>query len=211
MECILRKLSLVILGVLTIILSIAPTASADKESRPLPREVVTVLDRLSLTGELSDADRAVLRKHPEIAAQVLDPAKITATSKTTTVAGSNAFQSATGVAARHCHISEGQISGHSVLGSTVYVWHHRADWCADNVTVQSFHYRQGWATELASTMYFRGVTANWNSPTPSGYAESFMQAHIENCIFKYGCINSNYPWVKIKTWANGHWYDEVGH
>jgi hypothetical protein len=45
---------------------------------------------------------------------------------------------------------------------------------------------------------------NWGGSSKGGHY-SKITGKFDNCVFKYGCIGSSYPWVEIYTVGNGAW------
>jgi hypothetical protein len=73
-----------------------------------------------------------------------------------------------------------------------------------------------YVTDVNSTMDYRGVENayghhyEWCCGWPqSGYV-SFRQGRFENCVVRWGCIGSWYPWVRIRVHRGGTHSSEVG-
>lgn len=108
-------------------------------------------------------------------------------------------------------------SGHSSLfGSLVYRFHQVKYWCwvyprITGVNVYTY------VSNVDGNYQYRGVIASsgyyytWSGSASGGHY-SFRQGKFDNCILKYGCISSSYPWVKIYVNGNGAWvgYDGGG-
>ncbi|MEU5693173.1 hypothetical protein [Actinosynnema sp. NPDC020468] len=185
---------------------LTPVASA-APAPELPGPVTAVLDRLAAGNPLDAADRAVLVSYPEVAAQVLDPDRATVestgpqvadTTEAPVVAGGGPHALGAG-----CWTWDYKVYGYTVLGFVAYVFHHEVHWCTNGSTVLGMHYRNAWPSELDGNMYWRGLVGNSATPTPNWEAQSFMQGAIENCVLKYGCIRTNYPWSRIYLYGNG--------
>ncbi|MFC4853799.1 hypothetical protein [Actinophytocola glycyrrhizae] len=186
----------------------ATASSATPEGADIAPEARIALERVTETGILSEADRETLLRHPDIAAMLVDPrptAVETGGTTTRDVASEKEF------GASACWISEWFIDGFTVLGSHAYRWHHRADWCENGSSVTSVHYRNGWATQLATFFYYRGIANDTVTPIPSFEVQSTMQGLIENCHPLGGCTNMNHPWVKHILRANLTGWSERGH
>jgi hypothetical protein len=90
-----------------------------------------------------------------------------------------------------------------LFGTTVYKWHHSKRWCWANGRVTGV-WSSAYATNVDANWYYRGLAGSagyFYGANQSGHY-SFRQAKMENCVLKYGCIGSEYPWVKI--WAEGN-------
>jgi hypothetical protein len=88
-----------------------------------------------------------------------------------------------------------------LFGAVVYRWHHTKRWCWSNGRVTGV-WTSAFPTNVDPNWYYRGI-ANSTSYFYGGNTVhySMRQARFENCLFKFGCVGSEYPWVKI--WANG--------
>jgi len=88
----------------------------------------------------------------------------------------------------------------------VYRWHQVKYWCWSGKRVTTVSV-SAYPTNVDPNWYYRGLSesAAWYyrwccSLSTSGHY-SLRQAQMENCVLKFGCIGSEYPWVKI--WAHG--------
>jgi hypothetical protein len=199
----------------TLILAIAVPAKAgaaqpDPASRSLPSNVRAALDELATTSQLSAAGRRALLTRPDIAAHVADPASVEVGSRLVTGSelpdGVQARASATGATpmALYCGAwRDVWITKKTLLGFTAYKFHQYMRWCYDFRNVTVIQNRYVYLSEVDGNFYFRRITADNNSPVPGAEVYSYMQGHMENCILKYGCIASTYPWTKIWARNNG--------
>jgi hypothetical protein len=98
----------------------------------------------------------------------------------------------------------------SLLGHTLYRWHHHVEWCGSSSTKKVTKWLQRYdnVTSASSIVYVRELTAESHSSTPIyNVATSFRQRHIEYCVVKYGCYTSHYPHSKIWVyWWGGYTY-----
>ncbi len=86
--------------------------------------------------------------------------------------------------------------------SLVYRWHHSKRWCWSNGRITGV-WSSAYATNMDGNWYYRRLAASagyFYGSNQSGHY-SFREAEMENCVLKYGCIGSEYPWVKI--WVHG--------
>lgn len=94
----------------------------------------------------------------------------------------------------------------SLLGFTVYRFHHVARWCWTYPRVTSVN-RSVYVSNVDPNWAYRGVisSSGWFYQWISGRANSghygFRQGKFENCVIKYACVGSEYPWVKV--WVHG--------
>jgi hypothetical protein len=103
---------------------------------------------------------------------------------------------------------------YTTLGFLAFRWHQTKYFCWSNGSVYGvqigsnlsnvdpmFAYR---SLHNSDAWYF-----SWNGKS-HGAHYSMRQAHVENCLPVVGCVGSYYPWVKIRTYANGTWTYQVG-
>lgn len=174
-------------------------------------EVREALDELSNTGRLSAAGRRKLLRHPEVAAQVVDPEVVTTGSAV--VPDSAVPSSVRALASRDGQVStlstycgawrDVWANRYTALGFLAYRFHQYMQWCYNYSSVTSIQNRYPYISNNDGLNYYRGLIANSRGPVPAGEVYSFMQGHMENCIAKYGCISSTYPWTKIWAGNNG--------
>ncbi len=92
--------------------------------------------------------------------------------------------------------------------SLVYRWHQVKNWCWNGNRITSAN-TTAYPTDVDGNWYYRGLasSAGWfyswccGSSTSGHY--TLRQARMENCILKFGCIGSEYPWVTISAHADG--------
>lgn len=105
--------------------------------------------------------------------------------------------------------------GRSLFGFVTYkFWQHK-DWCwtYPRVTGANSYY---WLSDVDPNWIFRGLIASWGDfynwccgVWNSGHV-SFRQGQFENCIFHYGCLRTEYPWVKIFGHSDGGFSYDTG-
>ena len=97
-----------------------------------------------------------------------------------------------------------------LFGAVVYRWHHTKRWCWSNGRITTV-VTSAYVTNVDPNWYYRGLAASasyFYSQNTAHY--SFRQARMENCILKFGCIGSEYPWVKIWAYGDGSYRWERG-
>lgn len=171
----------------------------------VPADAAASIQRLKVTGGLTDADRETLRKYPELAAAVVDPEA--AVSEVTTRPDE---ARAAAIGAQACWITEAYFRATTVLGFTFYKFHHRADWCQNGSSVTGVHFRSNWNSEVDSQAKWIGLESDWVSPTPSWEVKSFKKGQFDNCIPRLGCISSTHPWVELTMRGDGYWNYATG-
>ena len=93
-----------------------------------------------------------------------------------------------------------------VFGSLVYRWHQVKYWCWQGNRITSVSV-SAYPTNVDPNWYYRGLASSadnyylWCCGISTSGHYSLRQARMENCVLKYGCVGSEYPWVKI--WARG--------
>jgi len=100
---------------------------------------------------------------------------------------------------------------YTLLGSLAYRFHHTKRWCWNsnrvtsvNTDVYVSHVQeccQDYEGVIASSGYYYDYFSNISK---SGHY-SRRQGKFRNCILRYGCISTTYPWVKIYAHGNGTW------
>lgn len=106
-----------------------------------------------------------------------------------------------------CQTKTVTVTGKTVLGFVAWRWHLHKYWCplADGWRING---EPQWWTSVSdmNQHYYRGVSSSSNYweywPTqPYTYAQGFL----ENCVFKYGCVGSSWPWAWIRVYGNTTW------
>ena len=88
----------------------------------------------------------------------------------------------------------------------VYRWHQVKSWCWSGNRITSVN-TTAYPTNVDPNWYYRGLASsagwyyNWCCGISTSGHYSLRQARMENCVLKFGCIGSEYPWVKI--WVHG--------
>ena len=148
-------------------------------------------------GTWTQADLALLRSFPDLAASVPDPSQPVEAS----VASSD---ETTALSARVCGAwVDVWFRKRSLLGSTIYRWHHKVVYCRSGGRVSSWQSRYDYLTDADSIVQVRGLVANQASGTGGTSAWSHKQRHLEYCVVKYGCYANTYPQSKITVRGDG--------
>lgn len=169
-------------------------------AQPAPSEENAIPAALQRIGNntYSAADISLIKQHPQIAAQVPDPQH--STSKK--VHGTPKELSPTSAQER-CHSVDDIRTRYSLLGSTIYNWHHYVEWCGSGDAVTQWGQRYDYVTDAQGIIYQRERTLDQKSPLPRSTATSHISRHMEYCVVRYGCYASTYPWSKLTLHPDG--------
>jgi hypothetical protein len=105
--------------------------------------------------------------------------------------------------------------GRSLLGFVVYKFWQRKNWCWSYPKVTSAS-SSAWVTDVDPNWYYGGVVSawgefyNWCCGVWNSGHRSFRQGAFQNCVLKYGCIKSEYPWVLIRGHGDGGFTYDTG-
>ena len=91
----------------------------------------------------------------------------------------------------------------SVLGNSIYKWHHYVRYCRNGSVVTTWQSRYDYITDQQSGVYLREQTVNSQWGLGTNNATSHIQRHLEFCILKLGCYENHYPSSKITVHGNG--------
>lgn len=124
--------------------------------------------------------------------------------------GSRRLQAASGCAG----VDVARIGRSGIVRAVVYKWHQVKGWCwaggrVTNVDVSTYisHVDPNW--RFRGELGGSGGFYPWSGAGGSGHW-SLRQGAFENCILKYGCIGSEYPWVKVWVHADGTYAYDTG-
>ena len=95
------------------------------------------------------------------------------------------------------------LTAYTLLGFVAYRFHQVKSWVYDGNTVSDVNVYV-YLSDVDPNFVYRGIvnsTDNWGPGHTWHY--SFRQAHVENCIVKYGCIGSTYPYIWIRAMNDG--------
>jgi hypothetical protein len=93
-----------------------------------------------------------------------------------------------------------------LFGKIVYRFWQDKYWCWSYPRVTSVSVSTH-VSDMDPNWYYRGLTSSsswfytWCCGNGSSGHYSLRQGRMENCVLKFGCIGTEYPWVKI--WARG--------
>jgi hypothetical protein len=179
------------------LLPVVATAATETKSA-----IAAALDRID-NGTYTQADLDYIRKFPDIAGQVPDPkdpgqSGVTHGSPSPSVAITASISCGWWV--------DVWFRRQSLLGSTIYVWHHYVQYCLYyNSRIASWQARYDYLTSAQSLVYVRELVVNQQAGLGTFTAWSHLQRHLEYCVVHYGCYANVYPWSKIWVNASGGW------
>ncbi|GLX11041.1 hypothetical protein Misp03_79670 [Microbispora sp. NBRC 16548] len=129
-------------------------------------------DAATLPGQAAD----VLKSDPEIAAQVPDPTKPDESSTST-----NDDASTHAICGAYADV---WFRKRSLLGSTIYVWHHRVVYCRDGSRVTSWQNRYDYLSDAQSIVYMRELQVNQAGGVGTTSAWSHLQRHLGSTAWR---------------------------
>jgi len=103
-----------------------------------------------------------------------------------------------------------------LFGTVVYKFHQTVHFCWNTAKQLTVVNTGSYVSDVDANWVYRGLTASnayfftWCcGQTMSGHY-GLRQGHFDNCIVKYGCIGTEYPWVKIWVHGDGTWTYATG-
>lgn len=177
--------------------ALANGPAAGQSSVPSAAEVQEIFSRVNATGSLSDTDRARLLQLPE-ASTILDPESgevVAETTKPTAI---------TAAATSGCMTKDRYVVYKSLTRSKTVDYHFQVNWCYKNSVITSTS-RSHYIKSYTIGMKDRGFINNVVSWTRTNHysAQVDLQAEVEQCLLKYGCIWSVHPRSRWGIYGNG--------
>jgi hypothetical protein len=113
-----------------------------------------------------------------------------------------------------CKTVRAWVNRYTLLGFLAYRWNHSVYFCWTYPHITAFspneYISDNDGLNYLRNVYTYGYWYTWNGAGNGGHYP-WRQAQVENCIIKYGCIGTTYPWVSIWINGNGAWaYDGGG-
>jgi hypothetical protein len=169
--------------------------AAGASAGALSAEVVTTLNKMKATHDLTPADRAVLRKHPEVAAQILDPASATVSETVRPVA----------LRGITCNTYNRYIAYSTILGAKAFDWHHEIYICPKGAKGVHRVSRRQYVANRDANFYLRTPQQNDEVGQDTQWYSSAYTGVVENCVIHYGCLGEVYPYSKfVVNGGTGH-------
>lgn len=108
-----------------------------------------------------------------------------------------------------CTTLEAHVTAHLWDGKRIaYRYHHEVRWCWDGETILDVKEDHDWPSHVDSAFFWRGTSDSSDAYYPwggddHGRYRSYKQGYFENCVLKYGCIASYFPWITLNVYADG--------
>jgi hypothetical protein len=108
-------------------------------------------------------------------------------------------------------------TGHSLLGRTLYRLHQVKRWCWRYPHITSLDISTDITDVDNCCIQYDGLVAGasqnyyytWRAALDGGHF-SYRKGQVGNCVLRYGCLSTWYPWVQIWINGNGAWKGEHG-
>lgn len=104
----------------------------------------------------------------------------------------------------------------TLLGAVAWKWWMKRGWCwrpsKRLVSVGTTTY----VTDMDGFNEYKGIIASsgnwfiWCCGEPRSGHRAFRQAEIQNCIVKYGCLSTTYPWIRMSVRGDGTYAYAIG-
>lgn len=201
-------------GMAVIAAGIALTCATGASTAPTRGQVDQAQARI-FDGTWSQADLAVVKSDPKVAAQTPDP-----TAPLRVVTGSSSAATEITSAARVNTITATSLTNicnaskwvtfykESLLLTDIYGWQHKVVYCRNGATITAWQDRLDWLPTAQSVVQFRELVSVSATGIATNVATSFRQRHIEYCgwLGSWTCYANTYPYSTIKVYANGTWW-----
>lgn len=204
MRHVIRAIVLGTVAVLSVtLLGAAPSQAAD------PPGIATALQRIS-DGNYTAADIALIKNFPDIAAQVPDPrpggvvetVRVIRPDGTTFKRARTFMGSGSGTWCNDCWVQTNHTQK-SLLGFTIYIWHHRVQAHRSGGIMQSWALRTDFVTNVDGVVEMQELSGESHYGMGTTKATSFRQRHMKYCVLKYGCYSNVYPYSWIYLYGSG--------
>ena len=188
-------------------------AEAQPSSSPSSEALIEAALESIEAGTWTQADLDLIGQYPDIAAQVPDPSQPPELLAVASSGGPERKSAQTNAVSTLTTVCGAWVDAwfqkNSVLGNSIYKWHHYVRYCRNGRVVTSWQTRYDFITDQQSGVYLRDLAANAQWGIGTNNATSHLQRHLEFCILKLGCYENHYPWSKITVHGNGT-YDWTG-
>jgi hypothetical protein len=141
------------------------------------------------------ADITLIKKYPEIAAQVPDPTRAPVVSRTKAPAAGARAAAGAGCTGVNLYVEQ-----YTMLGYLHWRWVHHLSWCYEPGRVVSLGARYDALVASDFTVYMKDLMSDSVGPVPAPTVTSFKQRQLEYCAVKYGCYDAGHPWSAITAY-----------
>ena len=103
-----------------------------------------------------------------------------------------------------------------LFGTLIYKFHETVHYCWNTANKLTVVNTGTHISNVDPNWIYRGLTASdgyfftWCCGQAQSGHYGLRQGHFDNCVLKYGCIGSEYPWVKIWIHGDGSWSYSTG-
>jgi hypothetical protein len=112
-----------------------------------------------------------------------------------------------------CKSVHAYVTRYTLLGFVAYRWNHDVYFCWSYPHITQFaaneYVSDNDGNNYVRTVYRYGYWYTWSGASNGGHY-SWREAQVDNCILRYGCIGTSYPWVEIWINGNGAWASNGG-
>lgn len=203
-------------AVAVLVMSAASGASARPgEGYSVPKEVREAASRI-MSKNHSTSDLKLVKKWPEVAATVPDPAGLSVVGDSASPSSpqkrriaSGGVRSDVALAASKCPSGQkymtysGSVTQKSLIGDTLYTYSVTTSYCrwVSKKKVTRILWRGDEVTNKSSIVYIRDKKNNEARIANGRDAYVYIKRELEYCVVKYGCYTVVYPYVKL--WMDG--------
>jgi hypothetical protein len=103
----------------------------------------------------------------------------------------------------------------TLLGAVAYKWWMKRSWCWRFPRLVSVGTKT-YVTDMNGFNEYKGIVASWGAwfewccNEPRSGHKAFRQAEFQNCIVKYGCLSTTYPWIRMSVRGDGSYAYAIG-
>jgi len=103
-----------------------------------------------------------------------------------------------------------------LFGTLVYKFHQTVHFCWNSANKLTVVNTGTYVSNVDPNWTYRGLTASdgyffeWCCGAAQSGHYGLREGHFDNCVPKYGCVGSEYPWVKIWVQGDGSWSYDTG-
>jgi hypothetical protein len=110
-----------------------------------------------------------------------------------------------------CRTVDAWKNHYTLFRTLAYRFHHTKRWCWSSNRITSvststyISHVQTCCQDYEGVINSAGYYYNYFSNISKSGHYSMRQGKFRNCLLRYGCISTTYPWVKIYAHGNGTW------
>jgi hypothetical protein len=183
---------------------------------------LSIITQHALDGGLTDADKAWLKAHPEIAAGIPDPSKtefgevVEATGTEAIFGGSSGVKASSvgaqaAVAQTTCRITNRYQKVYGNVHDHLFDYHTRVGWCYNGSRITKVNFAYAYFDNIDTWIDVKtDDSINKVITLSSSKRQTDNKGKASYCILKYGCTDTYYPHNKVTFDAQGgtsFWWD----